>query len=393
MGAGREIADLVILSAADSFLQVGVFVGALLVLFGYINYRTAGGLIRAIEHNRPWQPLLGALLGVSPGCGGAIFVMPLYIRGVCSYGTLVATLIATMGDSSFVILSRLPREGLIVHGLSFVVGVITGYAVDALRIGVRVPAAASSGGTAGEAAEGRTDQPHPHVSHEEGDEVHDALHPPEREVPGTLGYELTHRGYVVYWAITAVGFVVGVVMLAQRDVESVFGLNLRLIVGPAGAMMSMVWMLAARHFLGDDTHAEAEEKQGSLKETLIHNAHETAFVTFWVFVAYVAYGGIIIAVGEGALERLVTAAGVLSPIAAAAIGLIPGCGPQIVTVTLYCERLIPFSALLANAISQDGDALFPVLAMDRRVALTATITTTVPAIICGCIAFYIERAL
>jgi len=135
----RKIADLVLISASDSFLQVGVFVGAMLLFFGYINYRTAGGLIRAIENNRRWQPFIGALLGVSPGCGGAIFVMPLYMRGVCSYGTLVATLVATMGDSSFVILSRLPREGLIVHVISFVVGVITGYVVDAFRIGVTRP--------------------------------------------------------------------------------------------------------------------------------------------------------------------------------------------------------------------------------------------------------------
>jgi len=211
-------------------------------------------------------------------------------------------------------------------------------------------------------------------------------------VPGSLGYEITHRGYIVYWAITAVGFIVGSVMLAQGKVENVFGLNLRMIVGITGAVISMLWMLAARHFLGDDTHAEAEEKQGSLKEMLIHNAHETAFVTFWVLIAYLAYGGIMLALGEGALERVVTAAGVMSPIAAAAIGLIPGCGPQIVTVTLYCERIIPFSALLANAISQDGDALFPVLAMNRKVALMATMTTTVPAIICGVIAYYIEQA-
>ena len=71
----------------------------------------------------------------------------------------------------------------------------------------------------------------------------------------------------------------------------------------------------------------------------------------------------------------------------------PRNGPQIVTVTLQCNGVIAFSAVLANAISQDGDALFPVLAMAQKVALMATVTTTLPAIICGCIAFYIEQAL
>ena len=41
---------------------------------------------------------------------------------------------------------------------------------------------------------------------------------------------------------------------------------------------------------------------------------------------------------------------------AAAIGLIPGCGPQIIAITAYVEGLVSFPALVANAISQDGDA-------------------------------------
>lgn len=80
-------------------------------------------------------------------------------------------------------------------------------------------------------------------------------------------------------------------------------------------------------------------------------------------------------------------AGVLPVVVTACIGLIPGCGPQIVTVTLYTEGVIPFSALVAHTLSQDGDALFPVIAMNARAAVWATITTTVPALLTGVI-FY-----
>ncbi|WP_431357812.1 putative manganese transporter [Haloarcula marina] len=38
------------------------------------------------------QPLAGALLGLTPGCGGAIMAMPLYIRGTVSFRTVVAAL-------------------------------------------------------------------------------------------------------------------------------------------------------------------------------------------------------------------------------------------------------------------------------------------------------------
>ena len=67
------------------------------------------------------------------------------------------------------------------------------------------------------------------------------------------------------------------------------------------------------------------------------------------------------------------------------IGLIPGCGPQIIVITAYTKDIISFPALAANAISQDGDALFPLLVRHKSASLWATIHTTIPAIIVGVI--------
>ena len=52
--------------------------------------------------------------------------------------------------------------------------------------------------------------------------------------------------------------------------------------------------------------------------------------------------------------------GFIAVVIAAMIGLIPGCGPQIIAITAYTKEMISFD-LAANAISQDGDALFPLL--------------------------------
>jgi len=41
------------------------------------------------------------------------------------------------------------------------------------------------------------------------------------------------------------------------------------------------------------------------------------------------------------------------------------------------------SALSANAIAQDGDALFPLLAVDARAAIVATIYNFLPAVVVG----------
>ena len=75
--------------------------------------------------------------------------------------------------------------------------------------------------------------------------------------------------------------------------------------------------------------------------------------------------------------------GIVVVFIAALIGLIPGCGPQIIAITAYTKDLISFPALTANAISQDGDALFPLLVRHKAASLWATVHTTVPAILVG----------
>lgn len=378
-----EILQILIEAGEGAFLQVGVFVGAMLLFFGYFNYRYAGGFVRAIGRHTRLQVVLGALLGVSPGCGGAIFVMPLYLRGTVSYGTAVATLVATMGDSSFIIISKMPAQALFIHLISLGVGIAAGYIVDALGVGPKLAVVEETGG-------GNPVPPQQvrraHIGHAPGDALSKALHPANREVIGTLGYEITHRGYVFYWLITALGLVLGVILLLQQDISEWIGFDLNRIVGLTGTAISVIWLVSGRHGLADDTHAELEEKTASLKQMFIHNAHETAFVTFWVFVAYALYS-LFMHFTQLDLAAIVAQTGILPVLITACVGLIPGCGPQILVVTLYTKGVIPFSALVAHTLSQDGDALFPILAMNPRAALWLTITTTIPAAVVG-VLFY-----
>ena len=133
----KDIFEILIACAENAFLQVGVFVGAVLLLFGFINYKRQGKFVQSLENSKRWQPIFGSLLGLSPGCGGAIFVMPLYLKGTVTFGTVVATLIATMGDSAFVLISTLPKKYLLVSLISIIVAIVTGYIVDKLNIDKR----------------------------------------------------------------------------------------------------------------------------------------------------------------------------------------------------------------------------------------------------------------
>ncbi len=48
---------------------------------------------------------------------------------------------------------------------------------------------------------------------------------------------------------------------------------------------------------------------------------------------------------------------------------------------MYLSGIIPLSAQIGNALSNDGDALFPAIAIAPKVAIVATLYSAVPAVI------------
>jgi len=78
---------------------------------------------------------------------------------------------------------------------------------------------------------------------------------------------------------------------------------------------------------------------------------------------------------------LFTAVGWTLPLMGILVGFLPGCGPQIIVTTLYLNGFIPLSAQIGNAISNDGDALFPAIAVAPKAAIIATLYSAIPALI------------
>ena len=400
----QEIFDLIIKSAENAFIEVTVFVGAVLILFGYVDFKLSGRLVKKIEESKKIQPIIGSFLGLTPGCGGAIFVMPLFPKGTVSFGTIVATLIATMGDSAFVLMSVMPFEYILVSIISFIVAILTGYIIDYFNFGDRLLEKFHSQKRIKSPLElvhedlDHTMVPLNHIGHEEGDQIDLILHHTIRghQEHHTIGYRFTHGTYKLYWIVIAIGLGFGILDLFQVDLNNLFIPNLGTILGVSGTALSIIMMIMSKKFIQSDTHEESELKSFSLKETVIHSAQETAFVATWVFFAYLVYELFILVLGSGnygAGEAIITSflsqTGLSAVLIGVLVGIIPGCGPQIILVTLYTKGLIPFAALLANAISQDGDALFPLIAIDKRSALWATVFSTIPALVVGLVVYLI----
>ena len=372
----------------DAFLAVTVFVAAMVFLFSWLQYATSGRFVEYIRSKKKLQPVIGALMGLTPGCGGAIVMMPMYARGYVTYGTVLATLIATLGDSAFVLIGAAITDSsfvaplLAVHAISFVAGVSWGYLVDMTGTTPHQPLG-RFGPTFGQA------KPDEETVNES------PLDDLSREEPGGLGYKILHQGYLIWWTVTLIGLVFAILLLVWSGQDPDYGLELSFNpttmdgfitwIGLVGTSLSIILYFAQKNWFGDDTEATIGDKLHSMRETMIHSASETAFVTFWVMIAYLAFEFGMLFSGISEQDMSNYGDGLIAVLAASFIGLIPGCGPQIIAITAYTKDIISFPALAANAISQDGDALFPLLVRHKAASLWATIHTTIPAIIAGVI--------
>ncbi len=393
-----EVVEVIVVSMRDAFLAVTVFVAAMVFLFSWLQYATAGKFVDAIRANKKWQPVIGALMGITPGCGGAIVMMPMYARGYVTYGTVIATLIATIGDAAFVLIGAALTDSsfiapvVAVHVISFSVGIFWGYLIDFQSITPQQPL-----GKYGPTFEDTMPlQDEVEETPEDRQAVFDDL---GREEEGGLGYFLLHRGYTLWWMVTAIGLIFAVLLLvwsAQDGYELELSYNPLTLdgfitwVGLLGTSLSVVLYISQRNWITDDTEASIGDKLYSMRETMIHSASETAFVTFWVMAAYLIFEFTLLFSGVGEDQLAKYGDGIIAVTIAALIGLVPGCGPQIIAVAAYTKDIISFPALAANAISQDGDALFPLLVRHRAASLWATVHTTIPAFLVGVVLLWLD---
>ena len=388
MASLDEVVEIVVVSMRDAFLAVTVFVAAMVFLFSWLQYATSGRFVEYIRRKKKLQPVIGALMGLTPGCGGAIVMMPMYARGYVSYGTVLATLIATLGDSAFILIGAAITDSsfvaplIAVHAISFVTGVSWGYLVDMTGTTPHKPLGRFGPSIGQEPIEAESDN-------------ESLLEEMPREEPGGIGYKILHQGYLVWWSVTLLGLIFAILLLVWSGQDPDYSLELSFDpttmdgiitwIGLIGTSLSVILYVAQKNWIGDDTEATIGDKLHSMRETMIHAASETAFVTFWVMIAYLAFEFGMLFSGISEQNMSSYGDGFIAIIAVSIIGLIPGCGPQIIVITAYTKDIISFPALAANAISQDGDALFPLLVRHKAASLWATIHTTIPAIIVGVI--------
>lgn len=348
--------ELAVQTLSDSFWAVSTYVALTLAIYHYVS-RWVNGTNRfvvAFHQSRQVQVLIASLLGALPGCGGAIVVTTQFVSGKVGFGSLVAVLTATMGDAAFLLLASQPLTGLGVIGVGIVTGCVTGLVVNALH---------------------RDDFMRP-----KQEKLPDSVsHAPETPLAQTA---LNLQGSFWKWLLVPASLV-AFAQSFQIDINAQLDFP-ELTIEWLGALLAVVSMLLWALTRELDTYQDAVSEDCKTRQAhpLQKAAQDTNFVSAWVILAFLAFELAHHFTGWEVSQEW-QHWGVWMPAVGILVGMLPGCGPQILITSLYLAGSVPLSTQLSNAISNDGDALFPAIALAPKAALFATLYTAIPAIVVG----------
>lgn len=373
--ADPAVMPLIAATLADAYIAVGVFVAATLFVYYFVeNYY--GFDITTLEHKHPiYQISIVAILGALPGCGGAIIVVSQYAAGRLGFAALVTVLVATMGDAAFLLLAKSPQTGFLVLAVGLIVGIVSGLLIHAFHSPDFLRK--------------------PRISQSQSDNACIALPPIAKPLGG------------LWSAVLIIAFPLTILSSFQIEPAPItaFGTTIDITqsIGVTGALLCLAtWALlplrAGYHGLvaedrmaadntdttdnvysthNNPTFTQDTHRKTTLLSTVIH---DTNFIMVWVTAAFLLFELIVHYTGLD-IGLLFKASAWLAPMIGVMVGFLPGCGPQIIIAGLYLQGVAPLSTLLGNAISNDGDALFPAIALAPKAAIIATLYSAIPAIL------------
>ena len=337
-----QFGEVIRSSMTDAYLQVSVFVGFTLFIFIGLDSLSSFDTGSFLSKTKKFHVPISAFLGALPGCGGAIIVVTQYIQGRIGFGSLVSVLTATMGDAAFLLLAIEPSTGLLIFSLGLLVGTVSGYIVDFIH------------GT------------NYLMQKFESDKVNVIL---EKTFVSKFN---------IFWLMLFIpGFLLGILVAFQIDpndfIDLPKNLDLTLIIGSSGAILSIfMWSLNPL----SDFQCSTDKSRGLIARVV----DTTNFVSTWVICGFLVFE-IFMFFTSIDLKNFFDIWMPFVPLVAIIFGFLPGCGPQVVVATFYLNGFIPLSAEIGNAISNDGDALFPAIALAPKAAFIATLYSAIPAII------------
>jgi hypothetical protein len=313
------------LELGKSALMITGFVGVMMLAIEYVNVLSRGAWQKQLAAQRWGQYVLATFLGATPGCLGAFAVVAMYSHGVLTLGAVVAAMIATAGDESFVMLAMIPKQAVVVHGILFIVGLTAGVLVDTIAGGrtARLPVSC------------------------EGFEIHleeECECFPRGRVLEQLRQCSAARGTLG----VALGLFIIAIATGQVGPPAWDWIRITLITASVGGLF--VVLTVPEHFL--ETHLWKHVARTHIPRVFLWTLGALLAMHFVTEVLHL----------QGAIRKSMW----FVLLVACLVGLIPESGPHLIFVTLYAQGAVPLSILLASSLVQDGHGMLPMLAHSRR---------------------------
>jgi len=332
------------ISVFNHALMITTFVFVMMVVIEYLNVLTSGQWQQKLVGSKWKQYLLAGFLGMLPGCLGPFMVVTMYSHRIVTLGAVVAAMIATSGDETYVMLAMIPRQAFYLMSILLVIGILAGAMTDLIY---------------------------------------------RRRKP--LEWEAGH-GLEIHTPETCQCFPRGQILRQWRECSSfratlIVALLIFIFVVVSGQMGPPVWnwvritllavmLLAGFIVVTVPDHFLEEHLWRHIALRHVPRIFAWTFGTLLVMHVLVEYLH---------LENAIRGSTWAVLLIASLVGLIPESGPHLVFVTLYAQGMVPMSILLASSIVQDGHGMLPMLAHSRGTFLTIKAINLVVGLILGTI--------
>ena len=391
----------------NSILITGLVV-VMMMMIESLNIESKGLFFRGLRKTKTGQVVIGALLGALPGCMGGFATVSLYTHRMLSFGALVAMMIASSGDESFIMLAMIPEKALMLFAILFVIAIVVGIIVDNIYdrkhvkechkhhhedCGVQTDCEGFELHEHACEHEHESEEcPNTVISSEAKGRVEKSRHLTWKRIcmfiglaifiaalaTGRLGHDhAAHAGHDhaahsehshaahVHTEACACENHHEVAPSHSIDLLSEDWMNV--LFAGLSVIILFVLIFASDHFVEEH-----------LWKHIICKHLPTIFA--WTF-------GVLLVLGFALqyidIDHWISSNTALMIILATMVGIIPESGPHMIFVTLFATGVVPFPVLLASSISQDGHASIPLLAESKKSFLWAKLINCAVALLAG----------
>ena len=369
----------------NSILITGLVV-IMMLMIEYFNIQSKGQWFAKLKGSGIKQIILGAALGLIPGCIGGFATVSLFTHRLISFGALIAMMICSSGDEAFVILAMIPQKAPLLFGALFLIGITCGIIVDKF---IKRPIASSC---------------------PDGYEIHDGGADKLPSLFKLSSYKEGLRKPSEERLIILVGIILFIFTVAGGYLEHDHGAHAADAVNTAHALHAGHSEHVHSHFCDSATHAHiglnllserwihvifaifsiitvlftATAKEHFIKEHIWGHVIKKHMLSIflWTFGALLVCQ---IGIMHLDIQHWISNNMFLVLLLAVVVGLIPESGPHLVFVTLFAQGIIPFYVLLVNSMVQDGHTTLPLLAESKSAFFKAKLINMAAGLLVGLI--------